>query len=68
MEFYSNHVIQGRTIFPGAGYIEMGIAAGALMSTKWIEDGVELLDMKFLHPFDLEIGCRMVCNHHYGGS
>ena len=32
MEFYSNHVIQGCTIFPGAGYIEMGVAAGALMS------------------------------------
>ena len=42
IELYSNHVIQGRTIFPGAGYIEMGIAAGALMSTKGIEDGVEL--------------------------
>ena len=38
MEFYSNHVIQGRTIFPGAGYIEMGLAAGALMSMKGIED------------------------------
>ena len=24
--------------------------------------------MKFLHPFDLEVGCRMVCNHHYGGG
>ena len=68
MEFYSNHVIQGRTIFPGAGYIEMGIAADALMSMKGIEDGVELLDMKFIYPFDLEVGCRMVCNHHYGGG
>ena len=57
MGFYSNYVIQGRTIFPGAGCIDIGI-----------EDGVELLDMKFLHPFDLEVGCRMVCNHHYGGG
>ena len=46
----------------------MGIAAGALMSTKGIEDGVEILNMKFNHPFDLEVGCRIVCNHHYGGG
>ena len=68
MELYSNHVIRGRTIFPGAGYIEMGLAAGALMSTKGIEGGVELLDMKFIHPFDLEAGCKMVSNHHFGGG
>ena len=68
MELYSNHVIQGQTIFPGAGYIEMGIAAGALMTTKGIEGGVELFDVKFVRPFDLQAGCKMVSNHHFGGG
>ena len=57
MEFYSNHVIQGCTIFPGAGYIEMGVAASALMSMNGIEDDLELFDMIFIYPFDLEVGC-----------
>ena len=65
MELYSNHVIRGRIILPGAGYIEMGLAAGALVSTRGIGGGIELLDMKFIHPLDLEAGCKMVSTHYF---
>ena len=44
----------------------MGLAAGVLMSMNGIEDGVELLDLKFIYPFDPEVGCAMICNHYYG--
>ena len=42
MKSYNNRVIKGCTICLEEGYIEMGIAVGALMSLKRIEDSVEL--------------------------
>ena len=42
MKLYNNRVIKGCTICLEGGYIEMGVAVGALMSLKGIEDSVEL--------------------------
>ena len=62
MDLYKDHVIAGRNIFPGAAYIEMGLAAGKMMvKAKGISSGgVELLDVRFVRPFDLEQNCKMV--------
>ena len=69
MEMYSSHEIGGRMIFPGAGYIEMGLAAGLRMPRNGRSHvGVELLDVRFLQPLDLEVGCKLTCNHHLGGG
>ena len=42
MKLYNNRVIKGCTIFLEGGYIKLGVAVGALMSLKGIEDGAEL--------------------------
>ena len=68
MDLYSGHVIQGQTIFPGAGFIEMGLAAGSRMSSNGAVGGVELLDMRFIHPLDIEVGRKLTCNHHVEGG
>ena len=68
MELYSNHMIQGQVLFPGAGYIEMGLAAGARRCERGSNTGVELLDVKFIHPLELKVSCKLVCSHHFTGS
>ncbi|KAL9188495.1 LOW QUALITY PROTEIN: hypothetical protein ACHAXT_006873 [Thalassiosira profunda] len=68
MELYGNHVVQGRTLFPSAGVVEMGLAAGARMSPKGIDGGIELVDVKFLRPFDIDVGAKLLCNHYSGGG
>ncbi|KAL7554746.1 hypothetical protein ACHAWF_018278 [Thalassiosira exigua] len=65
LDLYSNHVIDGQVIFPAAGYVEMGLAAGFVMG---FEGGVELRDIKFVRPFDLTIESKLVCNHTLGGG
>mmetsp|Transcript_17589 Transcript_17589/g.25678 ORF Transcript_17589/g.25678 Transcript_17589/m.25678 type:complete len:124 (+) Transcript_17589:1322-1693(+) len=61
MSLYSNHVISGQCLFPGAGFVEMGLAAGARMSQGGgINEsaGIELSDVSFISPFDIEDGSR----------
>ena len=60
MELMGDHTIGGRTILPGAGFVEMALAvaveehrtdmAGAAQSTS---GGVELVGVSFLEPLDL---------------
>ena len=46
----------------------MGLVDGALVSTRGIGGGIDLLDMKFIHPLDLEAGCKMVSTHYFDGG
>jgi hypothetical protein len=46
----SNHVVQGRVIFPGAGYLEMGRAAAASASDR----SCALRSVFFLQPLAVE--------------
>ena len=59
MEFYSNHVIAGRPLFPAAGYLEMGIAAALKGKSQHANVGAELRDVSFLSPMDLEEGATL---------
>ncbi|KAL7542765.1 hypothetical protein ACHAXR_013097 [Thalassiosira sp. AJA248-18] len=72
IELYRDHVIGRRTIFPGTGYIEMGLAAGVLMHSNGTTFGnglgVKLVNVKYHHPFDVEAGCEMISRHHFGGG
>ena len=74
MSLYNDHVIGGRCLFPGAGFVEMGLAAGARMSQgrrggkegHMAESGIELLDVSFISPFDIEDGCTLISEHIFG--
>ena len=72
MELYRDHTIEGRNLFPGAGYIEMAVAAAMarLPSSNNTANNtpsvVELKNVMFLAPLDLEVGLKLVCEHTYG--
>ena len=71
MNLYNKYIIGGRCLFPGAGFVEMGLAAGARMSQgggggRIAESGIELLDMSFTSPFDIEDGCTLISEHIFG--
>ena len=69
MELYSDYTIEWRNLFPGAGYVEMAIAA-ALKTNNRASDAstmvVELEDVSFLVPLDLQVGVELVCEHMFG--
>ena len=68
MELYGNHIIQGQVLFPGAGYIEMGLAAGARMSKRNNAAGIELVGVQFTQLFKLRENWKMISSHHFKGG
>ena len=67
MSLYNGHVIGGRCLFPGAGFVETGLAAGVRMSQGGSANSViELLDVSFISPFDIEDGCMLISEHSFG--
>ena len=63
MELYEDHVIEGRCIFPGAGFVEMTVAVPRQSEHA---EGLELQDMVFLVPFDVVPGGDLKCEHTFG--
>ena len=54
--------IHGRTLFPGAGFVEMALAAQLRQMGKHSSGGgVELRGVTFLEPLDLEEGTELAC-------
>ena len=66
IEFFGDHIISGITMFPVAGYLEMGLAAVPLMSSTY--STVELVDVKFVQPFDVTARCKMTSIYHFGSG
>ena len=66
MSLYIGHCIDGQCLFPGAGFLEMGLAAGARMLQGSIGGGIELLDVSFVSPLDIEDGCKLISRHTFG--
>jgi hypothetical protein len=68
MELFKDHTIEGRALFPGAGFVEMALAvAGAAGNAGARRGGVELRGVSFLEPLDLEVGTALVCEVSGGG-
>ena len=59
MDLMQDHTIHGRTLFPGAGFVEMALAAQLRHMGKRSGGGVELRDVSFLEPLDLDIGTEL---------
>ncbi|MEC7001811.1 MAG: polyketide synthase dehydratase domain-containing protein, partial [Actinomycetota bacterium] len=65
MDLMQDHTIHGRTLFPGAGFVEMALAAQLQHVSKQAGAGglgVELRDVVFLEPLDLMEGVKLTCN------
>ena len=60
MGLMKDHTIQGRCLFPGAGFVEMALAA-ELRHLGPRAKGAALHDITFMEPFDLEEGASLVC-------
>ena len=68
MELFGDHTIEGRTMFPGAGFVEMALAAASSAGSPGAKRaGVELRGVSFLEPLDLEAGTALVCEVSGGG-
>ena len=67
MELMNDHTIQGRCLFPGAGFVEMALAA-TLENLGGKQQAVELQDVSFMEPFDLEVGKTLICEVSSGGG
>ena len=62
MELLKDHTIHGRTLFPGAGFVEMALAAAESSSKRLGADrGVELRDVSF-RELELEEGTVLECD------
>ena len=70
MQLMRDHTIQGRTLFPGAGFVEMALAvtsqhrgAGGGAGVVAFRGGgsVALHDVSFVGPLDLEVGVVLEC-------
>ena len=65
MDLLTDHTIQGRCLFPAAGFVEMALAAEAARSGKnessTYKGVLTLQDVAFLEPLDLEVGSALVC-------
>ena len=70
MALFHDHTIQSRTLFPGAGFVEMALAAAALKlrCQETARQGVVLRDVSFLEPLDLEVGTALLCKVDGGGN
>ena len=46
----------------------MGLAAGVAMSQggRGVESGIELLNVSFVSPLDIEDGCKLISQHTFG--
>lgn len=60
---FNDYTIRGRKLFPGAGFVEMALAAAAAKFKYRGRPiaGVELQGISFLEPLDLEVGTALVC-------
>eukprot|EP00584_Thalassiosira_punctigera_P001363 CAMPEP_0172527556 /NCGR_PEP_ID=MMETSP1067-20121228/2201_1 /TAXON_ID=265564 ORGANISM="Thalassiosira punctigera, Strain Tpunct2005C2" /NCGR_SAMPLE_ID=MMETSP1067 /ASSEMBLY_ACC=CAM_ASM_000444 /LENGTH=3313 /DNA_ID=CAMNT_0013311309 /DNA_START=123 /DNA_END=10064 /DNA_ORIENTATION=- len=67
MGVFGDHMIEGKSYFPASGYIEMGIAAGALM-VSGSNDIVKLHDVKFSHRFGVNRNSELVATHYTEGG
>ena len=63
MDLYKDHTIEGRNLFPGAGFIEMVLAAALRQNKITSSHAVELVGLDFLQPLDLERGVQFICEH-----
>ena len=64
MALFDDHTILGQTLFLGAGFVEMALAAAAAKLRRLgsaLQAGVELQGVSFLEPLDVEIGTALVC-------
>ena len=64
MDLFADHTIQGRCLFPGAGFVEMALAAAAAAAQSGreaMDAAVTLRDVTFREPLDLEVGSALVC-------
>lgn len=69
MTLFAEHVIGGRCIFPGAGFVEMAVAAVAQESkTARAAAGVSLEGVVFASPFDVRPGAELVCERVFGAG
>ena len=71
MSFYKNHLINDKILFPTAGMIEAGLAAGfKRCATKSVigEHQVEMLGAEFSMPFEIKTGSKMLCEHYSHGK
>ena len=60
MDLFKDHTIQGRLLFPGAGFVEMALAAAMEKQGSAAAGCLQLQGVSFLQPFDLEIGSSLV--------
>ena len=58
MDLFKDHTIHGRVLFPGAGFIEMAVAAAVKNGST---SAVALHDVAFVAPFELSVGASLVC-------
>lgn len=67
INYYENYSINGATLFPYTGIIEIGLAARIKMCKKssLYKNVFELLDIDFLIPLELKIGTEISCKHHF---
>ena len=69
MKLLKDHTIQGRCLFPGAGFLEMALAAVTAQDAtadvfrgKAVPSDVTILrDVSYLQPLDLKVGTSLVC-------
>ena len=66
MALMRDHTIEGRTLFPGAGFVEMALAVasqhgGGSDGSMKAAGGVALHDVSFVAPLDLKVGVELVC-------
>ena len=66
MDLFNDHKIQGCCVLPGAGLVEMAIAAALVHGAEGKQsmtskDPVVLRDLSFREPLSLQVGSTLVC-------
>ena len=63
MKLFNDHTIMGMPLFPGAGFVEMALAAAAVKLRRQSKAvaGIELQGVSFLEPLGIEVGTGLVC-------
>ena len=73
MSVFKDHTIAGRCIFPGAGFVEMALAASATQNISSTFDDsktafIVLQNIAYRNPMDLEIGSTLTCDISESGA
>ena len=63
VNFFVDHISSGQTIFPFAGYLEMGLAASSFVRSKGTT--VELVNLKLIQPLHVETGRKLISTHYF---